>query len=419
MQRMLWKLLMMTGCTLLAYAQPYDLLIRGGRAIDPKNGLDAVADVAIAGGKIARVAASIPAAEAKRVVDAAGLVVVPGLIDIHVHLYPGQGGKGAYSDLGVPPDAFSFRAGVTTMVDAGTAGWRNFADFRQRVIDRAQTRVLAFVNIYGPGMGDWTETDPAEMQPERAAAVARENPGIVVGFKTAHYFGPGWPSVEAAVKAGEIAHLPVMVDFGWLDDPQRNIQRLFLEKLRPGDIFTHCYSGHREELLADGTLNPAMVAGRKRGIIFDLGHGGGSFYWKVAVPATRAGFWPDSISTDLHTGSMNGGMKDFTETMSKLLNLGAPLPRVIAMSTWNAAREIHHEELGHLSAGAVADVTLLRVEEGRFGFLDSAGARFDGTRRIVAELTIRGGQVMWDRNGRAAADWKGFPYPTREPPPGK
>jgi len=279
--------------------------------------------------------------------------------------------------------------------------------------------VLAFVNIYGPGMGDWPETDPAEMQPERAAAVARENPGIVVGFKTAHYFGPGWPSVEAAVKAGEIAHLPVMVDFGWLDDPQRNIKSLFLEKLRPGDIFTHCYSGHREELLADGTLNPAMVAGRQRGIIFDLGHGGGSFYWKVAVPATRAGFWPDSISTDLHTGSMNGGMKDFTETMSKLLILGAPLPRVIAMSTWNAAREIQHEELGHLSAGAVADVTLLRIEEGRFGFLDSAGARFDGTRRILAEVTIKGGQVMWDRNGRAAADWKGFPYPTREPPPAK
>lgn len=416
---MLWKLLMVAGCTLLAYAQPYDLLIRGGRVIDPKNSLDAVADVALAGGKIARVAPSIPAAEAKRVIDAAGLVVVPGLIDIHVHLYPGKGGKGAYSDLGVPPDAFSFRSGVTTMVDAGTAGWRNFADFRQRVIDRAQTRVLAFVNIYGPGMGDWPETDPAEMQPESAAEVARQNPGIVVGFKTAHYSGPGWPSVEAAVKAGELALLPVMVDFGWLDDPQRNIQRLFLEKLRPGDIYTHCYSGHRDELLADGTLNPAMVAGRQRGIIFDLGHGGGSFYWKVAVPATRAGFWPDSISTDLHTGSMNGGMKDFAETMSKLLNLGAPLPRVIAMSTWNPAREIHHEELGHLSVGAVGDVALLRVEEGRFGFLDSAGARFDGTQRIVAEVTIKGGQVMWDRNGRAATDWKSFSYPKREPPPAK
>jgi dihydroorotase len=324
-----------------------------------------------------------------------------------------------YSDLGVPPDAFSFRTGVTTMVDAGTAGWRNFADFRQRVIDHAQTRVLAFVNIFGPGMGAGPETDAAEMQPERAAAVARANRGIVVGFKTAHYFGKGWPSVEAAVKAGELAHMPVMVDFGWLDDPQRNIERLFLEKLRPGDIYTHCYSGHRDEVLADGTLNPAMTAGRNRGIIFDLGFGGGSFYWKVAVPATRAGFWPDSISTDLHTGSMNGGMKDFAETMSKLLTLGAPLERVIAMSTWNPAREIQHPELGHLSPGAVADVALLRVEHGRFGFLDSAGAGFDGTERIVAEVTIKGGLVMWDRNGLAAADWKSFPYPPREGPPGK
>ena len=416
---MLWKLLAMAGCTLMAYAQPYDLLIRGGRVIDPKNNLDGVADVALAGGKIARVGPSIPASEAKRVVDATGLLVVPGLIDIHVHVYPGNGTQGMYSDLGVPPDAFSFRTGVTTMVDAGTAGWRNFADFRQRVIDHAQTRVLAFVNIFGPGMGAGPETDAAEMQPERAAAVARANRGIVVGFKTAHYFGKGWPSVEAAVKAGELAHMPVMVDFGWLDDPQRNIERLFLEKLRPGDIYTHCYSGHRDEVLADGTLNPAMTAGRNRGIIFDLGFGGGSFYWKVAVPATRAGFWPDSISTDLHTGSMNGGMKDFAETMSKLLTLGAPLERVIAMSTWNPAREIQHPELGHLSPGAVADVALLRVEHGRFGFLDSAGAGFDGTERIVAEVTIKGGLVMWDRNGLAAADWKSFPDPPREGPPGK
>ena len=416
---MLWKLLALTGCALMAHAQPYDLLIRGGRVIDPKNNLDAVRDVAIAGGKIARVAPSIPAADAKRVIDAAGLIVTPGLVDIHVHLYPGKPGKGAYSDLGVPPDAFSFRAGVTTMVDAGTAGWRNFADFRERVIDHAKTRVLAFVNIYGPGMGDWKENDPAEMQPERAAEVARQNPGIVVGFKTAHYSGPGWPSVDAAVKAGELVHMPVMVDFGTLDDPQRNLKGLLAERLRPGDIYTHCYSGHRQELLADGSVNPAMVEGRKRGVLFDLGHGGGSFYWNIAVPATRAGFWPDTISTDLHTGSMNAGMKDFTETMSKILNLGAPLERVIAMSTAEAAHAIHHDEVGHLTPGAVADITLLRVEEGRFGFLDSEGARMDGTRRIVAEVTIKDGQVMWDRNGLAATDWKSFAYPPREGPRSK
>jgi dihydroorotase len=228
----------------------------------------------------------------------------------------------------------------------------------------------------------------------------------------------GWPSIDAVVQAGRLANLPVMIDFGWTDE-ERNITKLLGEKLRPGDIYTHCYSGNRDELLADGTLNPAMTAGRARGIIFDVGHGGGSFYWNIAVPATRAGFWPDSISTDLHVGSMNSGMKSMTETMSKILILGAPLPQVIAMSTWHPAKEIHHTELGHLTPGAVADVTLLRVEQGHFGFLDSAGARFDGAQRIVAEVTIKGGEVMWDRNGRAAQDWKSFHYTKRGGPPGK
>jgi dihydroorotase len=416
---MLCKVVALASLAVIAHAQQYDLLIRGGHVIDPKNKVDAVADVAIAGGKIALVAPSIPADRAKRIVNASGLLVTPGLIDIHTHLYAGTGMKGVYTgDWSVYPDGFSFRTGLTTMVDAGTAGWRNFADFRQRVIDRAQTRVLAFVNIFGNGMGTAPEIDPAEMLAERAAEVAQKNADVVVGFKSAHYYGKGWPSVEGAVKAGELAHLPVMVDFGWSNE-ERNIRALFLEKLRPGDIYTHCYSGNREEVLDDGTLNPAMEAGRKRGIIFDVGHGGGSFYWNIAVPATRAGFWPDSISTDLHTGSMNAGMKDFTDTMSKILNLGAPLQKVIEMSTWNPAREIHHEELGHLSPGAVADITLLRLQEGQFGFLDSAGARFDGTHRFLAEVTIKGGEVMWDRNGRAAQDWKSFHYKKREVAPPK
>lgn len=416
---MFWKVAALALLVTTVEAQQYDLLIRGGHVIDPKNKLDAVADVAIAGGKIALVAPSIPAGRAKRIVDASGLIVTPGLIDIHAHVYAGTGVKGVLAgDVSIYPDTFSFRTGLTTMVDAGTSGWRNFADFRQRVIDRAQTRVLAFVNIVGAGMSGAPESDPADMNPERTAEVARKNPDVVVGFKTAHYEGKGWPAVEGAVKAGELAHLPVMVDFGTLNE-ERNIRILFLEKLRPGDIFTHCYSGRRAEVLDDGTLNPVMEAGRKRGIIFDVGHGGGSFYWNVAVPATRAGFWPDSVSTDLHTGSMNGGMKDFTETMSKILELGAPLQKVIEMSTWNPAKEIHHEELGHLTPGAVADVTVLGLETGHFGFLDCDGARLDGTHRFVAEVTIKAGEVMWDRNGRAAQDWKSFRYSKRETPPSK
>ena len=390
-------------------AQPnYDLLLRGGHVIDPKNGIDKPADVAIAGGKIAQVAPAIPPSRAAKVVDVAGLYVTPGLIDIHVHVYTKCSAAAAESSS-VNPDAFSFRSGVTTVVDAGTSGWRDFPDFRSRIIDRARTRVLALLNIVGAGMGTGKENDPAEMDPEAAAKMAAANPGVIVGFKSAHYKGPGWPSVDNAVKAGKLAGLPVMVDFGYLNE-ERNLRTLLEDKLRAGDIYTHCYSGHREELLADGRVNPAMEAGRKRGIIFDVGHGAGSFYWYVAVPAYQQRFYPDSISTDLHTGSMNAGMKDMANVMSKILNLGSSLEQVIRMSTWNPAREIHQTQLGNLDVGSEADVAVLRVDKGRFGFVDSAGAGYTGDRMIVAELTLRKGKVAWDLNGRASENWKTFRY---------
>lgn len=396
-------------------AQPYDLLLKGGHVIDPKNDVNRVADVAIRDGKIARIADDIPASEARRVADVKGLYVTPGLIDIHVHVYAGTGIPRAYTgDLSVYPDGFSFRTGVTTMVDAGTAGWRNFPDFRQRVIDRARTRVLALINIVAEGMGPKGENDPSQMNAEEAAKMARRHSDIVVGFKTAHYSGEGWPSVDGAVAAGKLTNLPVMVDFGYITE-YRNLDVLLRDKLRPGDIYTHCYSGHRDELL-DGKVHPAMLAGRQRGIFFDVGHGGGSFYWNIAVPAVQQGFWPDSISTDLHTGSMNAGMKDMTNVMSKILNLGASLPEVIRMSTWTPAQMIKRPALGHLDAGAEADVTVLRLERGDFGFVDAAGARMSGTQRLVAEMTVRAGNVVWDLNGRAAQDWKSFPYRKRSPP---
>ncbi len=396
-------------CALAAPAAEWDLLIKGGRVIDPKNGIDSPLDVAIAHGKIARVAQDLPAARAARVIHAAGLYVTPGLIDIHVHVYAGTGIKALTGDSSVYPDSFSFRSGVTTMVDAGSAGWRNFADFRQRVIDRAKTRVLAFVNIVADGMSPAGEDDPATMRPQELARVARQNPGVVVGVKTAHYAGPGWHSIDQSVAAGKLADIPVMVDFGAVA-PERTLAILLGEKLRPGDIYTHCYSGLRGEIDGDGKVNPAMIAGRRRGILFDVGHGGGSFNWNIAVPALRQGFAPDGISTDLHVGSMNAGMKDMTNVMSKMLTLGVPLPSVIRMSTWTPAQTIKHRELGHLSAGAIADVTILRLEEGTFGFVDSSGARMAGTRRLLAEVTIHNGAVEWDLNGRAAADWTKFNY---------
>ena len=397
-------------------AQPaYDLLLKGGHVIDPKNKTSKVLDVAIAGGKIARVAPNIAASEARQVADVAGLYVTPGLIDIHVHVYTGTGKKALTGDSSVYPDGFSFRSGVTTMVDAGTSGWRNFPDFRERIIDRARTRVLALLNIVGGGMGTGVENNPADMDPEAAAQMAKSHPDVIVGFKSAHYSGEGWPSIDNAVKAGKLTDLPVMVDFGYITR-ERNINTLLLDKLRPGDIYTHCYSGHREELLESGKLNPAMEAGRKRGIYFDVGHGAGSFYWYVAVPAFEQKFFPDSISTDLHTGSINAGMKDMINVMSKILNLGVPLDEVVAMSTWNPAREIQRPQLGHLDPGADADLTVLRLDRGNFGFVDSAGARNGGGRLLACEMTVRAWAVMWDLNGRAARDWKAFPYRKRPRP---
>jgi dihydroorotase len=386
-------------------AQPYDMLLKGGHVIDPKNGIDRVMDVAIAGGKIARVAAAINSSDAKQTVDVAGLYVTPGLIDIHVHMYLWQEPGGEAVQI----DAHSFRSGVTTVVDAGSSGAKTFPDFKRRILDHNKTRSLAFLNIVGAGMLTGKEDDPAEMDAEAAAKVARANPDIIVGFKTAHYAGPAWESVDGAVKAGKLTNLPVMVDFGRIN-ATRNINALFLDHLRPGDIFTHCYSGHREEVLENDTLNPAMEAGRKRGIIFDLGHGAGSFYWYVAVPAYAAHFYPDSISSDLHINSMNAGMKDMTNLMSKLMSLGSSLQDVVRMATFAPAKEIRRPQLGNLDVGSDADIAVLRLDRGNFGFVDSAGARRPGSQLLVDELTLRAGKVMWDLNGRASQDWKVFPY---------
>jgi dihydroorotase len=390
-------------------AQTYDLLLKGGRVLDPKNRINAVMDVAIANGKIAKVAASIPASEAKKVANVAGLTVTPGLIDIHVHVYPRPENKSLTQDSNVLADSHTFPSGVTTVVDAGTSGWRNFPDFRERAIVKSKTRILALLNISGSGMGTGREDELVELDAAAAAKTAKANRDVVVGFKSAHFGGPGWESVEAAVKAGREADMPVMVDFGYLNNV-RNLPTLLLDKLRAGDIYTHCFSGHRNELTDDNKVNPAMIAGRKRGIIFDLGFGAGSFYWYVAEPAMQQGFAPDSISTDLHTGSMNAGMKSMTNSMSSILNLGASFEKVVEMSTWNPAREIKRTELGNLDVGAEADIAVLRVERGEFGFIDSAGAGHPGNQRIVAELTIRKGRVVWDLNARAAESWKTFKY---------
>src|SRR3989475_211427 len=344
-----------------AAAQQYDLLLKGGHVVDAKNHLSAVRDVAIQNGRIVEVADQIDPAKALKTVDVSGLYVTPGLVDIHTHVYAGTGQRGAYSgDNSVYPDGFTLRAGVTTVADAGSSGWRNFPDFKQRIINRSQTRVLAFLNIVGEGMrGAKFENNLEDMQAKPTADMARRYRGVVIGVKTAHYAGPEWTPVERAVEAGTLADIPVMVDFG-TNHKERPVAELVTKKLRPGDIYTHMYSGLREEQDPSGRVNPGLWEGRKRGVIFDVGHGGGSFAWRIAAPAVKEGFVPDSISTDLHIGSMNAGMKGMTNVMSKFLALGQPLAEVVRWSTWNPAREVKQKGLGHLSVGAGGDGAGLR-----------------------------------------------------------
>jgi dihydroorotase len=252
--------------------------------------------------------------------------------------------------------------------------------------------------------GRAAEQDASDMDPKAAAAMVTANRDRIVGIKTAHFDGPEWVAVQRAVRAGTLANVPVMVDFGTFRK-ERPFQELVLEKLRPGDIYTHLYLDSVPMLDAKGKVQPFLFEARKRGVLFDTGHGQGSFLFRQAVPAIRQGFLADTISTDSHIGSINAGMKDLATVMSKFLNIGVPLEEVIARSTWAPARAIRHEELGHLSVGAVADVAVFRVEKGEFGFVDVYKARMRGTQRLVCELTLRDGKVAWELNGITRDSW--------------
>ncbi|MGB3589730.1 MAG: amidohydrolase/deacetylase family metallohydrolase [Tunicatimonas sp.] len=390
-------------------AQNYDILLNDGHLIDPKNGIDGPMDVAIKNGKIARVAEQIDALEAEQVIEVGGFYVTPGLIDIHSHNFHGTEPDAYLSNsfTALPPDGFSFRVGVTTLVDVGGAGWKNFETFKDQTINRSKTRVLSFLNIVGGGMkGGEQEQDTSDMDAEMTGMVAKRHPEVV-GIKVAHYAGPNWKPVDRAVEAGRIANVPVMVDFGGTIPPLP-LDSLLLHHLRPGDIFTHTF-GHvpgRIPIVNErGKVRDYVWEAQERGIIFDVGHGGGSFLFRQAIPALKEGFRPNTISTDLHTGSMNAGMKSQINVMSKFLNMNMELKDVIAASTWNSAQAIKQDHLGHLSEGAVADVAVLNIQEGEFGFIDAGGYRMNGNQKLECELTIRAGKVVWDLNGMSRPYW--------------
>jgi dihydroorotase len=391
---------------LLAQSKPYNIIIKGGHVIDPKNNINRVMDVAISDGKIAKVATSIDAAQATHVVNASGMYVTPGLIDIHGHVFAGTQPNQMYSNgfSSVMPDGFYQRVGVTTVVDAGGTGWRDFPVFKKNIIDNSQTRVLSLMNIVGYGMrGGAVEQNVDDMDPVKTAEAAIANKEYVVGIKVAHFTSPSFVNVDRGVEAGKIANMPVMIDFGGTK-PRLSIRDLFMTHLRPGDIFTHTFGellDTKEAIVDTGTqkLKPFVLEAQKRGIIFDVGYGGSSFTYSQAIPAAKAGFHPNTISTDLHISSMKGSMKDMLSVMSKFLKLGMDLPAVIKASSWAPAQAIKRTELGHLSEGAIADVAILGMRKGNFGFYDLAGYKMQSDEKLECEMTIIGGRIVYDLNG--------------------
>ena len=388
-----------TWWPLTAQEEPYDLLLTGGHVIDPANQIDGIRDVGIRNRTIVRVAATLSRASAKQIADVKGLYVVPGLVDIHSHEY-------GYSGALFPDDA-ALPAGTTTVVDAGGPGWRNFEDYQEKILRRSKTRVLTFINIVGLGMGG-DESDVEDMDPRATADKIREHPDLIVGIKNAHFDRPGWVSVERAVEAGRLADRPVMLDNNILSWTGRDTKTKVLEKMRPGDVHTHTFNDRHVEVLdrRSRRIQPFMNEARKRGVLFDLGHGGGSFLWTVADRAMSLGFAPDTISTDLHATSILTTQSDMPNCMSKMLILGMELNEVVNRSTVTPARAINRfPEVGTLGEGKTADVAVLELEDGVFAYHDAWEKKRLGNRRIVNVLTVRAGEVVYDRDGRAFADW--------------
>lgn len=391
----------------IAYGQEISVLIKGGHLIDPKNNIDSQMDIAIVGGKIVKVAKDIPAGNAEKVINVTGMYVTPGLIDIHTHVFVGSEDGFANGFSSVSPDDFTFKAGITTVVDAGTSGWKNFPLFKEQVIDRSRTRVLAFLNIFDSGFSSGSAIEPSmdKADPVKTAAAIAKYSDFLVGTRIGHYSGKSWTPFDRALEAAELSNTPLLVECHL---PEYTLKDQ-LNKMRSGDIITHAFENVSERMpVVDkgGYVRPFVLEAQARGVLFDVGHGGAGFWFNQAIPSLEQGLLPNSFGTDLHRFSMNAGMKDMLNIMSKYLAMGMSIKDVVARGSWYPAKSIKREDLGHISEGAVADLAVFSVRDGEFGFIDAGNVKIKGNHKLEAELTIRDGRIVWDLNGLSATPYE-------------
>jgi dihydroorotase len=376
--------------------KPYDLLIKGGKVIDPSQGVEAELDVALRAGKVASVAPGIPEAQAREVIRAHGKIVTPGLIDLHTHVFPYVG------PYGIEPDPYCMRRGVTSVIDAGTSGAFTFPAFRRFFIERAATRIRALLHVVSIGMVAGSTPNMGELEdlrycdPKLAAEAAVKNRDLIVGFKirfSEQYTGPNdLEGMRRARAAADEAGLPLMIHIGGSYSPLKE----FLALMKKGDVVTHSFNSHPNGLLdAGGKVVPEVLEARERGVLFDVGHGAGSFSFDVMEQCLKQGFLPDTISSDLYSANINGPVYDLLTTLSKFLLLGISLRDVIARATVNSSQVFNFgARIGTLKPGAEADVSVLELKEGEFTFTDSDGKSRTGRSKLEAVTTVRGGKAF-------------------------
>jgi len=378
----------------------YDLILRGGRVIDPSQKLDAINDVAFSQGKVARIGPGLKADAGTDVRDVSGAIVTPGLIDLHTHVYWGG------TSLGIDAEEFCRTSGVTTAVDTGSAGPGNFAGFRKHVIERSSVRILAYLHISFAGIFAFSSRimvgESEEMRlmaPQDAVEVAKANRDIVVGIKVrvgAHASGrSGTAPLDVALQVAEEVGIPLMAH---IDEPPPSYEEV-IARLRPGDVLTHAFRPFpNSPATAQGTVKRAVIEARRRGVLFDIGHGKGSFAFKTARAMLANGFMPDTISSDVHALCINGPAFDQVTTMSKFLCLGMPLVDVIGAATVNAAFALQRPELGSFKPGSAGDATILSIKDGRFDYVDVVGEHLAGDRRISSEGVVIAGRWWHPRH---------------------